>query len=181
MMTPNILAPSIILVIILLIAPNNVVMSTSQSLDNPEYQSCNEKSFDNKRLVARDVIQQTIHDLQDLIKFINTIPQLKSLPKSNGELEKLKDCVAGLVGNITMARYRLTKIRHLDHVTIPHVLSNSKQLKGAMNEAVRLQGQVCHIALEDVDSTITSMLSRKLLDVAVNVDDILHLVYQLKL
>lgn len=180
MTTPKILASSFILVITLLIAPNNVIM-TSQSLDNSEYQSCIQKSFDNKRLVARDAIDQTIHDLQDLIKFINTIPQLKSLPKSNGELEKLKDCVAGLVGNITMARYRLTKIRHLDHVTIPHVLSNSKQLKSAMNEAVRLQGQVCHIALEDVDRIITSMLSRKLLDVAVNVDDILHLVYQLKL
>lgn len=180
MTTPKILTSSLVLVIFFLIAPNNVAKA-SHSPENSENQKCIQESFDNKRLVAHDAIEQTIDDLQDLVKFINTIPQLKSLPKSNRELEKLKDCVAGLVGNITVAHYRLTRMRRLSDETIPHVLSNSRQLKTAMNEAVRLQGQVCHIALEDVDRTITSMLSRKLLDVAVNVDDILHLVYQLTL
>ncbi|KAL1830726.1 hypothetical protein ACET3Z_000377 [Daucus carota] len=179
MATREIMTSIVALIIFLLIAQNNVVMS--QFPGNSENQNCIQESYDNKRLVARDAIEQTIHDIHDLIRFINTIPQLKSLPKSTAELEKLKDCVAGLVGNATVAHFRLTKLRHLDDASMLHVASDSKQLNTAMNEAMRLQGQVCHNALEDVDRTITSMLSRKLLDVAVNVNDILYLVNQLKL
>lgn len=180
MATQKIYTSSTVLVIFLLIIQSNLVMA-SHYLYNSKDWNCNQESFYNKRLVARDVIQQTIHDIQNLENFVNAIPRLKSFQKTMEQLQEVEGCVAGLVGNITVAHQTLSRIRRLNDNTMPHVLSNSNLLQKVMNEGVELQGQVCHIALEDVDSTITSMLSRKLLDVAVNVDDILHLVYQLKL
>ncbi|KAL8107432.1 hypothetical protein AgCh_024000 [Apium graveolens] len=143
-------------------------------------QNCIQESFHNKRLVARDVIQQTIRDIQNLEKFIIAIPRLKSFQKTMEQLPELKDCVAGLVGHITVACQTLSRIRQLNDNVMHHVLSNSKLLRNVMSEAVQLQGQVCHNALKYVIRTITSMLSRKLLNVVVTIDDILYLVDQLQ-
>ncbi|KAL1834497.1 hypothetical protein ACET3Z_004148 [Daucus carota] len=173
-------ASSVVVVILGLVLRNNVAMASHSLQDSVDW-NCNQESFYSKRLVARDVIQQTIHDVQSLEKFVNAIPKLKSFGETTGQSPEVKDCVEGLVGHMKVARQTLSMIRHLNEKAMPVVLTKSKLLQDVMNEAVELQGQVCHIALKDVDRTITSMLSRKLLEVAVTIDEVVYLVYKLQL
>lgn len=176
MATRKILTSSIKLVITLLLV---TITINANGVSPEEDQYCLKQCRDNQKMVAKDIIKLISRDIKDLRTFINTIPKLKSLPKNAGESPELLDCVDGLIGNITIARLTLERIRHLNHKTMPNVLSDSRHLKNEMNQAINLQGEVCHLALKDADRIVTSMLSRKLLDVAVIVDDVVYLVYQL--
>ncbi|KAM0968020.1 hypothetical protein ACFX13_016753 [Malus domestica] len=128
------------------------------------------------RLEARDAITLTVNEVTNTRKFVNTIPRLKTLQTIDTPV--LVDCVVGLINDLSDTQSVLKRLRHLNKHT--SITTDANSLKNMVIHFGRFDN-MCQAALRDVDRTILTMLSRKLDDVKLLSDDVIHKVSQLKL
>lgn len=166
MIKPNMLKSSTTLtILILLISLTSPPASAHESTTEIEMH----------KLAARDAITLSIREVQETRKFVNGIPRLKSLRLTQQDPELLL-CVERLISDLSNAKSTLYGLRHLKPT---FMRSDTESLKTMMGHSVGL-GKMCGRALRNVDGIVGLMLMRKLDDLCLMVDDVVHHVAEIE-
>ncbi|CAI9771697.1 unnamed protein product [Fraxinus pennsylvanica] len=120
------------------------------------------------KIVASDAITICLHEVNDISKYINAIPKLKSIQLTQNQ--KLLPCVQGLNFDLSEVQSALYSLKHLKE---PYMLSYEHSLKHMTSHAISLW-KTCSSSLKNEDKVVVSLLTRKLDDLSYLINNVVY-------
>lgn len=127
-------------------------------------------------LLAHDAIALSIEETKDLKRFVTRLVKLKSLQSLSENASGLRYCSNGIAQSLSHLKDTLYRLKHLQKA--PTLIATSPPLKGHINSAM-VSVEACRNTIGDVDTTFADILTRKLNDLSIMLDDVEFRVSQL--
>lgn len=124
---------------------------------------------ENKMLTAQDGITMSIREVHETEQFVQFMRNLRTV-RFTKQAAHLEPCVNGLIQDLNKMK---STLQILTDPKPMNIKSNTESLEETMTRIVQL-GQRCSHSLKNVDMVVPSMLTRKIDDLSMVINDFVY-------